>query len=113
MDSLVNTAKDVEVLREKEIITGLFGNDEEIANIYNRLGRGFELLNYDMDENMDCEVNRNITKYCRRPLNLWRASFLQTYFTNPWVFFSLLGAFILLDLTILQTAYTLLSYYNS
>ena len=108
MDNLVNSAKDVTLLREKGIIKGWVGSDDDIACLFNRLTKAMTFANGTANVN----VNERLNKYCNKRWPKWRANFIQTYLSNPWVFISLVGASILLILTVTQTVYTILPYYK-
>ena len=58
------------------------------------------------------DVQRMVNDHCRKRWYRWRASLVQTYFRNPWVFISLLAAVILLVATLLQTVYTVVQFYT-
>lgn len=108
MDNLINTEKDVGLLRSKGVIKNLLSSDEELAQLVNSLGTGalmtpFSRLNV---------VQRMVSQHCRKPWNRWRATFAHTYLRNPWVFFSLLVAMILLVAAILSTVYTIIPFYH-
>ncbi|PKA58633.1 UPF0481 protein [Apostasia shenzhenica] len=111
MDGLINTADDVELLRKEKIIEGWVGCDGNIANLFNRITKEATLVVFKEDINVD--VNLKLNCYCKRRTHKWRASFMQTYLKNPWVFTSLLGGLLLLALTVLQTVYTIMGYYKT
>jgi hypothetical protein len=108
MDNLINTERDVELLRSKGIIKNLLSSDEELAQLVNSLGSGALITPF---SRLD-DVQRMVSQHCRKPWNRWRASFAHTYLRNPWVFFSLLVAIILLVAAILQTVYTIIPFYH-
>ncbi|ONK56087.1 uncharacterized protein A4U43_C10F4000 [Asparagus officinalis] len=108
MDNIIDKAKDVTLLRQKGIITCWSGSDNEIASFFNCTTKEL-LYTFCTDET---NVNEKLEEYCKKRWHRWRASFMQTYLSNPWVFISLIAAFILLFLTILQTLYTIMPYYN-
>ncbi|KAL5203665.1 hypothetical protein ABZP36_008536 [Zizania latifolia] len=110
MDILIDTSKDVALLRSKGIIVSGLGSDEEVVNLINMtLSKGAVL---DLDSNIR-NVVKDMNAHCKKPWNKWRATFIHTYFSNPWVFFSLVAAFILLFATVIQTIYTVMSFYPS
>jgi hypothetical protein len=43
---------------------------------------------------------------------MWRANLIHTYFQSPWAFLSLAATFFLLVMTIMQTVYTVMQYYQ-
>lgn len=108
MDNLVNTGKDVELLRSKGVINNLLSSDEELAQLINSLGSGALMTPFSMLD----DVQRMVSTHCKKPWNIWRATFAHTYLRNPWVFFSLLAAVILLVAAIVQTVYTVLPFYH-
>jgi hypothetical protein len=108
MDNLVNTGRDVELLRSKGVIKNLLSSDEELAQQINLLGSGALMSPL---SRLD-DVQRMVSQHCKKPWNRWRASFAHSYLRNPWVFLSLLAAVILLIAAIIQTVYTVLSFYN-
>ncbi|KDO38418.1 hypothetical protein CISIN_1g040271mg [Citrus sinensis] len=56
MDSLINTAKDVELLCENKILHNFLGDDEVVANMFNRLGDSVVLPPYNCYEDiLRCE----------------------------------------------------------
>jgi len=109
MDNLINSARDVTLLREKGIIKGWVGSDDDTAALFNRLTKAMTFANGEANK---VNVNKRLNAYCNKRWHKWRASFIQTYLSNPWVFISLVGAFILLVLTVTQTVYTILPYYK-
>jgi hypothetical protein len=44
---------------------------------------------------------------------MWRANLVHTYFRSPWAFLSLAAAIFLLVMTIMQTVYTVLPFYQN
>ncbi|KAJ8439193.1 hypothetical protein Cgig2_003406 [Carnegiea gigantea] len=107
MDSLVNSAADVAELRAQKIIVGAGPSDEEIANLFNRLGRPTFI-----PFNQFNDLSQKIHMHCDRRTNRWRASLMHTYFNTPWAIISAIAAAVLLLLTILQTCYSIGQYYQ-
>ncbi|KAK1271139.1 hypothetical protein QJS04_geneDACA024899 [Acorus gramineus] len=109
MDNIIDSSKDVALLNAKGIIQNAVGSDKAVAKIFNSLSKDVTL---DQDGPLD-EVHRRVNKYCRKSWNMWRANLIHTYFRSPWAFLSLAAAIFLLALTIAQTVYTILPYYNN
>jgi hypothetical protein len=109
MDDLINTAKDVRLLRAKEIIESGLGSDEAVANLINNTLTKGSVMDEDSSLN---DVLVEVDVYCKKRRNRWRAILLHTYFSNPWVFISLVAATILLVATVIQTVYAILSFNN-
>ncbi|KAJ9182398.1 hypothetical protein P3X46_006399 [Hevea brasiliensis] len=107
MDSLIDSAKDVEILCRQGIIENRMGDDETIAFLFNKMGQHVfcnRVLYADIEDKVD--------KHCKRKWNLQMAKLRRDYFNSPWAFISFLGAIILLLLTGIQTVYSVLSYYK-
>ncbi|XP_059451700.1 UPF0481 protein At3g47200-like [Corylus avellana] len=100
LDSLINTAKDIDILCKNEIIDNWL-NPEDAAQLFNKLY---------LDTCVAYQYNslcRQVNSFCRRRWPRWRAVLAHNYFNTPWAFISTLAAFILLVLTLLQTVYTM------
>ncbi|CAI9097804.1 OLC1v1034301C1 [Oldenlandia corymbosa var. corymbosa] len=109
LDCLINTARDIQFLCDRNIIENYFGTDAEIARFVNNMGKDVSLDN-DM-----CYLSglfNEVNQYYRSNWHVTLASFKNTYFKTPWSFISAVAAFVLLVLTVLQTLYTILSYVN-
>ncbi|XP_058194518.1 UPF0481 protein At3g47200-like [Rhododendron vialii] len=108
MDSIIDSAKDVSLLQDKGIIQNALGSDKAVAELFNTISKDATL---DPASSLDL-VHKTVDKYCKQRCNKWRANAKHTYFTNPWAIISVIAAFVLFTLTILQTIYSMLSYYN-
>ncbi|KAL0906382.1 hypothetical protein M5K25_024873 [Dendrobium thyrsiflorum] len=86
MDNLINTADDVALLRNEEIINGLV-SDGNISKIFNKIAKEATLAGF-KDNIVD--VNSKSNTYCKKRMRRWRANFVETYLKNLWVFTSLL-----------------------
>ncbi|KAG5522204.1 hypothetical protein RHGRI_034399 [Rhododendron griersonianum] len=109
MDSIIDSAKDVSLLHDKGIIKNALGSDKAVAELFNTISKDATL---DPDSSLK-RVHERVDKYCKQRCNKWRANAKHTYFRNPWAIISVIAAFVLFTLTILQTIYTMLSYYDS
>ncbi|XP_058084097.1 UPF0481 protein At3g47200-like [Magnolia sinica] len=105
MDFLVNTSKDVALLHRNGIIDNLLGSDDEVAHLFNRLCIG---IFHNFEGSYLSDVKDRVQKHCENKRNMWRASLMRDYFSNPWTIISLIAAFILLGLTITQTVFSIL-----
>ena len=108
MDNIIDSERDVALLRSKGIIKNLLSSDKEAAQLFNNLSRGAVLSPFSRLH----EVRRKVNAHCGRPWNRWRAIFQHTYVSNPWVLISLMAAAILLIATLLQTIYTVVTFYK-
>ncbi|KAE8785656.1 UPF0481 protein [Hordeum vulgare] len=110
MDNIISSAKDVALLRSKNIIECGLGSDEEVAKLLNNtLNKGGVMS----PSSRLHDVQRRVKAHCRMRWNRWRANFFQRYLRNPWVFISLVAAVVLLVATLLQTVYTVLPFYTN
>jgi hypothetical protein len=109
MESVVSAAADVEVLQRAGV---LVKGDENTAAFYAHLARELcpplELVN-----NCYADLFRDVREHCGRSWNRHRAVLVHDYFSNPWTSMSAAAAVFLLILTVVQTVYTVLPYYNS
>uniref|UniRef100_A0A3Q7FYB7 Uncharacterized protein n=1 Tax=Solanum lycopersicum TaxID=4081 RepID=A0A3Q7FYB7_SOLLC len=82
MDHLIDSDKDVNLLRKKGIIEHLMGEDKEVASLFNKLGNGVTVYpNFYFKQ-----VFTNVVKHCDE--NRWSrrwASLKHNYFSSPWV----------------------------
>ncbi|RHN57371.1 hypothetical protein MtrunA17_Chr5g0439641 [Medicago truncatula] len=108
MDTIIDTAQDVPFLSRSGILINALGNDKLVAKLFNSLAKEIS-----MDRNGELDmVMTNMKYYCEKPWKSWRASLIQTYFRNPWAMVSLVAAFFLFALTIIQTIYTVGQFYQ-
>jgi|UniRef100_A0A2N9FT60 hypothetical protein len=107
LDCLVNTAKDVEYLCDRNIIENYFGTEAEVARFTNNLGKD---VAFDIDLCYLSRLFNDVHDYYRNSLHVQWAGFKYMYFDTPWSFISALAAFVLLLLTVAQTYFTILAY---
>lgn len=101
---LVNSSKDVEILRH----AGIFkysGGEEELHIMFVKLGK--QVLFYE-DKFSYLEVYDSVNKHCQRRRHRWMANLRRNYFNTPWAIMSVIAATILLGLTVVQTVYAIL-----
>ncbi|KAL6842923.1 hypothetical protein ACP4OV_027236 [Aristida adscensionis] len=104
---MIKSERDVALLRSKGIFVNMIGSDKKVVKLFNiltKLARG--------NDRMLAYVQRGVNQHCSKRRNKWRASFMNKYLSNPWVFISLLAATILLVATVGQTVYTVLQFYT-
>ncbi|XXG86943.1 hypothetical protein AAC387_Pa11g1751 [Persea americana] len=109
VDFLVNTPRDVSILREADIIRSGLGSDKEVALLLNKLCK--EIVwssNHNYLADLLKEVNQHTQKRCPK----WRAKLVHDYFSNPWAIISLIAGVIILVLTFLQTYFSVFGYFN-
>ncbi|KAF8665991.1 hypothetical protein HU200_054080 [Digitaria exilis] len=108
MDNIIDSERDVALLKSKGVLKNFLSSDKAAAELFNSLGNGITL-----DPNSKiCHVQWKVDMHCKKPWPKLQASFKHTYMRNPWVFISGVAAVILLSLTILQTIYTIMPFYK-
>ncbi|KAH6800053.1 hypothetical protein C2S52_000517 [Perilla frutescens var. hirtella] len=108
LHSLINSSKDVEILRRHGILTNYLGDDHTAYQMFNRLGKNI-LVSADF---CYADVYDRVNGYSGRRRNRWMAILRHKYFNSPWAFISFLAASMLLLFTLTQTVFSILSYVN-
>ncbi|XP_059639003.1 UPF0481 protein At3g47200-like [Cornus florida] len=104
MDMLINSEKDVNVLRQSGIMDNMMGDDKGVACMFNKLGDGVMMgssFHYS-------DVCKKVNDHCGQWWNNAKANLRHTYFNNPWASISTAAAGVLLLLTLTQTAVALI-----
>ena len=102
MDSLIDDADDVKELRSKGIIVNFHGPDQQVADLFNHMGRFLE-----PDTSVYNDVKREINEQCESIVKKLVAQWHQTYFQSPWAFIAVAAAAVGLALTATQTYYAM------
>ncbi|KAI3853120.1 hypothetical protein MKW92_023484 [Papaver armeniacum] len=116
MDSLIDSALDVGVLRKQGIIINYLGDDEDVATLFNKLCREVSVANFyytKLVKKTKIKISQlcdEVNTYYNTRQNLWRASFKRDHLSSPWKIVSLVGAIVLLVLTFLGSLFAILSY---
>ncbi|KAI7980524.1 UPF0481 protein [Camellia lanceoleosa] len=97
---LINSSKDVSLLRRNGIINNMLGDDEAICAMFTKAST---CVFVSRDGFCYSEVFNDINEHCRRRWNIWTAKLRHNYFNSPWTIISFLGAVVLLLLTLTQT----------
>ncbi|GLU04028.1 hypothetical protein SLE2022_211950 [Rubroshorea leprosula] len=103
MDCLINSDKDVELLRRCGIIVNYLGNDQAVATMFNKLGVQVGIFGNDFFYD---SLFRSVNEYYDRTWNKWKATLRRDYCNSPWASISVVAAVFLLLLTLLQTIFT-------
>uniref|UniRef100_A0A2N9FZE5 Uncharacterized protein n=1 Tax=Fagus sylvatica TaxID=28930 RepID=A0A2N9FZE5_FAGSY len=101
LDSLIDEANDVKMLRKAGVLYNCLGSDEEVAKLFNEIGT-------------DLVPNTEIYKYVRSQIQdhyknkwmTWMAQFFHNHFSSPWTIFAFCGVLVGLGLTGIQTWFT-------
>ncbi|KAK1279338.1 UPF0481 protein [Acorus gramineus] len=110
MDCLIDTPTDVKVLQREGILRIGISDETEVAQFFNSLTRE---VCYNNGRSYLRDLFVDVNRYCDSKTHKWRAVLARDYFNSPWAVSSVVAAFILLVLTLLQTVYTMYSYYHS
>ncbi|XXG51807.1 hypothetical protein AAC387_Pa03g0298 [Persea americana] len=111
LDSLIYNVDDVKELRYNNILLNRLGSDEEVANLFKELA-----TNLSPESNAYSDVIQGMEGHSKRHFNhvrLWISQFFRNHFTSPWTVISLVAAIFVILLTLVQTIYSVLSYYKS
>ena len=104
LDSLIDKADDVKMLRQAGILYNYLGSDEHVAQIFNDIGT-------DLVPNSEIysDVRVQIQKHYKNQLMTWLAQVYHDHFNSPWTFLAFFGALLALALTVIQTWYAVKS----
>ncbi|KAF8667421.1 hypothetical protein HU200_053106 [Digitaria exilis] len=108
MDNVIKCDADATLLCARGVLSNGLGSDKEVAKMFNRLGQKAVL---DKGSTLRA-VHGEVNAYRDTRWNQWRASLIQNHAGNPWAIVSLAAAVFLLVLTVVQTVYTVLPYYD-
>ncbi|KAF8015762.1 hypothetical protein BT93_H1331 [Corymbia citriodora subsp. variegata] len=98
LDCLINSSKDVKVLRRAGIIKNYLGDDEVVAQMFNKIGDYIIV-----SSSFYSKIFKNVDAYCKKLWNNQMATLRREYYHSPWAFLSVLVAIVLLLLTAVQT----------
>ncbi|GMP51027.1 hypothetical protein CsSME_00017417 [Camellia sinensis var. sinensis] len=104
MDGLIDSSKDVEHLVVKGIISHHLGSDEDVATLINNLRK--EMTFY-TNKNMS-DISEELNKHYKQKLRTWTTTLKREYLKDPWKIISLVVAGLLILLTAVQAAYSML-----
>ncbi|XP_010269435.1 PREDICTED: UPF0481 protein At3g47200-like [Nelumbo nucifera] len=101
LDSLIDQASDVRVLRSDGVLLNSLSKDEEAAELINHLA--MEVV----DSNDFSHVTKDLKMYIQ---HYWRVRFAEIYrkhFSTPWTMIAFFGAIFITILTIIQTYFAI------
>ncbi|KAL7207556.1 hypothetical protein ACSBR1_029489 [Camellia fascicularis] len=107
MDTLINSAHDVELLEKAEILHNYLGTSQDVSDLFNNICKEVVVGRFYFEKT--CEDARN---HCRKLCPRFMASLRRDYFANPWTGVAVVAAIIIFGLTIVQAIYTVLPYYT-
>lgn len=113
IDQLVNTPADTRLLIDNGIIENWLSNEEAATDLINAFCKETTLGDNKYYFN---SLSQQLVKHCYKPYNKWEelyngwmATLKHDYCGNPWVITSVIGAVVLLLLTVVQTVCSILS----
>ncbi|CAO2168825.1 unnamed protein product [Urochloa humidicola] len=110
VSQLACTARDVEFLARRGVVSHGLGNHGEVAALFSDLCKGVVFCADDPELNYlrgICQALENGVR-CRR--RRWVVWLRRTYFSNPWLVLGLVAAVLGLVCTMVQAVYSVLSY---
>lgn len=105
MDDLINSSKDVKLLRRKGIIDSLMSDDEAITTMFNKIGKDVVVTS---DHFYYRDVFAELDSHRKQRVSTWKAILRMNYLNSPWKIMSIIAASLLLILTFIQTIFTAL-----
>uniref|UniRef100_A0A2N9EV22 Uncharacterized protein n=1 Tax=Fagus sylvatica TaxID=28930 RepID=A0A2N9EV22_FAGSY len=93
LDSLIDEANDVKLLRKAGVLYNCLGSDEEVAKLFNEIGT--DLV---PSTEIYSHVRSEIQKHYNNTLRNWIAQVIHDHFSSPWTFIAFFGALLALAL---------------
>ncbi|KAE9448007.1 hypothetical protein C3L33_20093, partial [Rhododendron williamsianum] len=101
MDMLINSEKDVQVLKDAKVMYCYLGADEDISNLFNKLCK--EVVVEDFYFANTCSRAFKYSEYgWSKILAYWK----RTYFASPWAFIGFCLAFIAFGISVAQLVHS-------
>uniref|UniRef100_A0A803L924 Uncharacterized protein n=1 Tax=Chenopodium quinoa TaxID=63459 RepID=A0A803L924_CHEQI len=101
LDELIDTVEDVQVLVRSNILSNRLGSDDDVVKLFNNIGKNV-LFDSSRYRNYS-DVCRDVNRYASSRQNKYMAILRSKYFNHPWATLSVIAAFFLFVLTLLQT----------
>ncbi|KAA8535498.1 hypothetical protein F0562_030501 [Nyssa sinensis] len=108
LDSLIDNAEDVRLMRSRGIVKNFLDSDDQVASLFNEVGASLQ-----MEPKIDAclHVKMDIGKYLgsRKRIRMakWLAQVKHDYFRSPWTIIAVLVGFLAIVLTIVQTYFAI------
>ncbi|PQQ02479.1 UPF0481 protein [Prunus yedoensis var. nudiflora] len=106
MDCFVNTKKDVAFLVKHGIVKHELGDSSRVSTLINKLGDGVVV---DPRNFYFASICEDLNAYYGTTWHTWKANLRQNYLNTPWTIISVVAAVLLLLLTLIQTASSIVS----
>ncbi|CAN0914908.1 UPF0481 protein At3g47200 [Linum grandiflorum] len=107
MNQLVYTTRDVELLEHSCIVENYLGSRGDVPLLFDNICKQIGLKEFYFAR-LCSELNRSYD----RPWTQWMVALKRDYFTSPWTLVSMLAVSLLLVMTVVQTFYTVFTYYS-
>ncbi|KAL7145239.1 hypothetical protein ABFS83_07G067700 [Erythranthe nasuta] len=105
LDCLIDSSRDVAILSRHGIIDNWLGDNEVVANMFNKLT---DSIAGPRIRFVYANVFEEVNEHCNRRRNRWMAKLRRSYLNSPWAVISVLFAVVLLLLTVAQTVCSIL-----
>ncbi|KAK9141658.1 hypothetical protein Syun_011058 [Stephania yunnanensis] len=80
IDNLIDSPKDVELLKRKGVIINGLGDDEEVSNMFNKIVKNV----YMSEDFYYSDLYEKVNDYYENPWRKWKAKLKHDYFNTPW-----------------------------
>nr|XP_048330850.1 UPF0481 protein At3g47200-like [Ziziphus jujuba var. spinosa] len=98
MDSLIDNAEDVLILKTQNVINNCLGNDQLVADLFNEIAS-----NLVPNPHTYAEAKLGIQNHCSNKFKKWMAEGHHIHFRNPWTLLALSGSLLFIALIAAQT----------
>ncbi|KAJ9695435.1 hypothetical protein PVL29_010750 [Vitis rotundifolia] len=102
LDSLIDHWDDVKELQAARILHNFLGDQREVAKFFNHVC-GKLVPNYDAYKDVILQIQEHVERHHSSKSRKWLIQCKNTYFNSPWSIIALIGAFLGLSLTAVQT----------
>ncbi|XP_058077619.1 UPF0481 protein At3g47200-like [Magnolia sinica] len=109
MYCILETTKDVTVLKQNRIIEHWLGDDQEVVHLFKRMCQG---LTVDFNDNYLLGMINHVSEFCNSKWNAWWATLKRVYFGNPWSVFQVEVTIFTLVFTMVQAFLAIMTYYR-
>ncbi|KAL0291931.1 UNVERIFIED_CONTAM: hypothetical protein Scaly_2614200 [Sesamum calycinum] len=87
LDCLIDSSRDVQILCRCGVIDNWLGDDEAVANMFNKLS---DSVTGPGSSFVYAEIFDSINEHCNKRRNRWMAKLRRNYLNSPWLLFPLL-----------------------
>nr|XP_015865704.2 uncharacterized protein LOC107403334 [Ziziphus jujuba var. spinosa] len=98
IDSLIDNAEDVMILRTQNVINNCLGNNQLVADLFNEIAS-----NLVPNPHTYAKAKLGIQNHCNNKFKKWMAEGHHIHFRNLWTLLALFGSLLLIALTASQT----------